>query len=404
MNKCISFSLCRVVAPIGVLATLGAANVTAGDFVSMGENAVPLERRSYDLAGDHWREWVEVSLSGGLRYDDNIFLENSDEESDLIATFGLNIQFANTEDAENQWSISYLPRARFYVDNSERDGVDQTLTLAYSKKLPKTRFDVKGSLQDTSGSNRYAGGFIDQLSYGLTLAATHDVTGKTTLDASLGFDGQDFDSALIDRDRYRAKIGALYQWTGKISVGPYVSYEYVDVTGGSDHDAFGVGGQVDYQVTGKTKLSGSMGYEHRSFNGSSVGDRGLFDYRFELKHALTGKTSLVGSLYRNSNASYVNGDRGYEATGVSLGAEYEATSRITLDASIGYEQTEYYESGSGAAGLDRDADYLDVSFGADYGFNESVSVGTGLLLRTSDSDGGRDYDNTQVFFNCIYRF
>ncbi|GAA5495217.1 hypothetical protein Rhal01_01392 [Rubritalea halochordaticola] len=353
-----------------------------------------------------WRDWVSATISGSLRYDDNIFLEEDDEESDLIASLAPTLSIANSEDATNQWSFDYTPAARFYFDNSDLDTLDHDVNAKYAKRLPKTSFDAHAYYSLASGSNRYVSGYIDSTNYGLKSNVSHSLSGKTRLDANFVYDVNEFDAEnIFDRTKYFLRLGGVYQVTGKINVGPYVSYENIDVVGGVDHEAYGAGAKFEYQATGKTLLTGFFGWENREFNGDNGDDRNAFVYEVGATHQYTAKTRFSGAIYRNSQPSYSSGLEGFETTGINFRTDYQYSEKLSFYGLTAFEVTDYYATQSGTTAEDRDADYFYLRVGANYRYNQDWVFGASTLYRENGADSSiYDYENFQFMVNATYEF
>lgn len=189
-------------------------------------------------------------------------------------------------------------------------------------------------------------------------------------------------------------------------MGPYVEYGMADVESGADHSHYGVGLKIDYQATGKTALTGLVGYEDRSFSGSgAVGSKGSLTYEIGMQHQLSGKTSLSAMLYNRNRPSYNLNNRGYEATGIRFGANHSLSERISLHANVYYEQTEYFRTSSTVAAASLDADYLSLNVGTGLKLANGMQLGLDLTWRENDSDSNvRDFENFYLQFNATYPF
>lgn len=390
-------------------AALGAiiAPAIMGSPVSAGEmdmNASQNSSGSLSSLGSDWREYFSLSATASARYDNNIYLQDTDEESDVIATFAPAIAMANDSDTENTWSFSYTPTARFYLDHSENDGLDHNVNVGIYKKLPKTSFGFDARYSNSSGSNRYAAGQIDQEVFDFQLGVTRVISEKTRLDLDANYNASSFNT-LIDRDKYSLKLAAQYQATAKIQTGPYLSYEHVAVSDSPDHDAISAGLQSSYQATGKTAFSGSIGWENRQFEGASASsDDNYFTMAIGATHAYSEKTSFSANLYRNANAGYLQPGQAFIATGLDLGASYQASERLRWLGSVGIEDANYFRTSTLAASAP-DRKYYFLSVGATYSVGENWQLGSTLQLRKNESDSSDvEYDNCVLSASATYSF
>lgn len=353
-----------------------------------------------------WQDLVKVSLNASLRYDNNIFLTPRDEESDLIFTLAPTIGLSNSENAVNVISAMYTPSAKLYMDNSDLDAINHRFRFGYERQFAKTKIDLGVRYDKFSGSNRYASGQVDESDFGITFDTSYVLSGKTRLDLGLRYQDNSFDSGgLVDRKIYGAELGAQYQVTGKTSVGPYVSYENVDVSNSPDHNAVGIGAKFNYQATGKTAATGAIGFENRSYSGAgATGDTNPLTYSLGVSHDYTAKTSFNLNMYRSARAAYNVGGNGFESTGVTFSTEYAASERVSYHASATYEVNDYYATSSTAAGA-ADRDYYRLGFGADYAMPSGVKLGADLNWRESVSDNNAfEYENVTFDLGATYQF
>lgn len=405
-----STSLCRLANLSGAIMLAGASvhaqenfNLVADESPSVEGDALDMDALDADASEN---KLFSASVRMGARYDSNIYLRHSNVESDLILSLAPTLSLANNSDAENTWAASYTPSARVYLDHSDNDGVDHNFKLDYGKRLPKTELEAGVEFRKQGGSNQYASGFFDETYYGAHFTGSYWYSGKTRLTLDLNAASYDFGSSfLIDRTNLSARLSAMYQATGKINIGPYISYSQVDVETGADHSAIGGGARFEYSATGKTAIVGLLGYENRSFSGSGAGDsRGATTFEVGFKHQYSPKTQFEAMLFRNVQAGYSTSNSGFTATGVKLNANYSATDKIRLRGGISYENDSYYAVGSGAGAQD-DRQFLTLTVGGDYQLSDQWILGSQLLYRESFSDlSAAEYNALELGVNATYQF
>lgn len=352
------------------------------DQVTHGEVGwVPNSTRASSLS-----ECVHLSASAGARYDDNIYLTHTDEESDVIYYFSPTMSVSNgvPGTARHIWGVSYTPSFQMYQSNSDRDSVGHYVTARYDVYLPKTLIGVYASYANTSGSDRYVSGTVDEEFFDLKLNLSHELSGKMQFDLAAGTEFQDFDSSnLYGNDGYYVDAALLYEMTGKIRVGPSVRYSEDDVSSGPDHDAFSYGLRSTYQMTGKTAASLSVGFENRDFTGDEGENSTVWN--FGLDHDFSHKSNLSMSVYQRSNPAYNLINSGYVATGVNLQAIHELSEMTRIDARVLYENNDYYSTDDGGAGV-LDNDYFSVQLGIDHILPCGLSLGADVSWRNNDSN------------------
>lgn len=350
-------------------------------------------------------DYFKFGVNVKAEYNDNIFLTDTNTVDDVIIRVAVPLELANSETADNQWSLNYTPTFNFYMDNSDQDGIDHHVNAGYSRQFAKTTVDFGIGYNKTKGPSRFAGGNIEKDGFTGKFALSHILSGKSRLDFDLGGLTDDFvDPSLFDRDRYNTRLAWQYQATGKITVGPYVAYEHVKIDRNPNHDAISGGAKATYQALQKTVVTGYFGVEHRTFDGGTVDDKTTPTFEVGATHQYSGKTSFTGLLYHNIRASYSDAGMSYKATGVNFLARYAYSSHINFNSGVSYEHDDYFAVSNASAG-DFDSDYVTFYVGGDYAMNNGVILGSGLRLTNNNSGvNSRDFDNVIFNINATYNF
>ena len=352
-------------------------------------------------------DYFKFGVNVRAEYNDNIFLTDTATVDDVILRVSVPLELSNSPTAENQWSLTYVPKFNFYMDNSDQDGIDHHVDAGYSRQFAKTSLDFGIGYNKTKGPSRFAGGNIEKDGFTGKLALSHVLTGKSRLDFDLGGLTEDFvDPALFDRERYNTRLAWQYQATGKVTVGPYIAYEHVSVDVNPNHEAYSAGAKATYQALQKTVVTGYVGVEHRTFSGGSLEDKTTPTYEIGATHQYSGKTSFTGMLYHNIRASYSDAGKSYTATGVNFLARYAYSSRINFNSGVSYEHDNYFDvDSSTAAAGDLDYDYVTFYLGGDYVMDNGFILGSGIRLSNNNSGvNTRDFDNVIFNVNATYNF
>lgn len=395
----------RLVAAFGVVAFTGGASAQdlTGTYGSFSEAA--LQAAALDVFGDQFGgddavsqalDYFSFGVDVQAQYNNNIFLTDTEEEEDFIYSVSLPLELSNSKNAENQWSLSYIPKFNFYADNSDQDDADQLVKGGWRREFAKTSVRLGLEWSRTDGANRFSSGSIQSDDFSGDLNIGYQHSGKSRFDFDMGVSTNAFDSnGLNDRQRYNARVSWQYQLTGKIELGPFVGYEHTDTAGTSNptQDAVSFGVRGSYRAFQKTTFIGYAGAEYRVFDGDNLGDKVSPTFEFGLQHQLTGKTSLTGMLYHNIRPSYSENGQSYSATGVNVSASYRVTNRINARAGVSYEHDNYFGTSSAAVG-NFDSDYVTFSIGGTYDTHLGVTIGSGIRYSLNDSETDtRDFDN-----------
>ena len=357
--------------------------------------------------GEKFTDLLHFSLAGGIRYDDNIYLDESDEEDDFIFTISptLSIISGREGTAQNTYSFSYTPSFLFYMDNSSEDTLDHRASFRFTKQMPKSKIAFNLDFTDTEGSDRHASGSVARTRLAGALHYNYLMTGKTRLDLLATTDLNEFKTAgYNDQMNYGLRASVLYQATGKLAIGPSFGYRHTGVDVGQDQNTYDFGLKADYIATGKTVFTGTVGYNLRTFDGSgAASDESTIAWSMGVRYAATAKTSLRSTFYREPKVSYNFVSSGYMATGISLSASHQYSARVKFFGLVSYENDDYY--GTGVGGSSHESDYVTATLGGNYQMQNGLTLGANMTYRTKGSDFGYDeFDNFTCGINASYNF
>lgn len=365
----------------------------------------PMARTTKDAT--NWKDKFHFSVTAGIRSESNIFHSATNEESDVIfsITPTLSYQSAPAGGALNTFSFVYAPSYQIFSKNSDRNTLNHTATFSYGKKMPKSDLGISLSYHKTDGSNRFTGGFVDRESLRLGVNFSHILTGKTRLDLGANYIMDNFDTnGLFDTGSYSVNAALKYQATGKLAIGPRISYGGSTVSGNADHGQWSAGIAFDYQYSGKTTFTGDIGFSQRSFSGGGAASNlDYISWALGMSHQLGAKTAIQASIYRRAKASYNFVNSGYIATGAAITATYDYSSRLAFYSTISFENDDYFESGAGGTNLDND--YFSITLGSRYRVNESLRVGGSLTWTDNDSNNAfNNFENFSAGITATYNF
>ncbi len=342
-------------------------------------------------------------LSVSTEYNTNIFLDDKGGSGDWILNAAVHFSLSN-DTGVNKWSVNYAPNFDSYMNNSDQDGVGHSLSGRYSREFAKSTLGVNLAYIHDRGSDRFAAGNIEGGRTKLGVNYNRILTGKTSMNFNFDTDLDAFTNTdFFDRKRYNARLSAHYQMTGKITVGPYVSLEHVDVDENPNHDAWSLGVSSSYQAFQKTAFTGTIGAEYREFEGD--GDS-VNNPIFELAatHSYSAKTSFNATIYHRIRASYVAVDESFEATGLRLGASHRWSDQLNIFLNANYEYDDYFAVGDEATS-GYSVNYFQVNLGGSYRLNNGVRLVSSLGYRTNISDEDYlEYDNFVWSLGAAYAF
>lgn len=384
--------------------------------------------------------YFNASISAGVRYDDNIFLDESNEVEDVIwsVTPSFVLNNGGVDSAEHTLELRYTPSFQFYTDNTDRNTIDQFVGLYYGLNLAKTRVRASLSFSDTSGSNRFVGGTVDETFLDTRITVNHILSEKTRIDMSAGTRISIFDdSTLIDNDQSSLNVGLAYAYSPKLELGVDVGYTNDSVDRGLDQEAVDVGisttyiyspktritGRVGYAIrsfddgfsdlteptwslsatheaTAKTRIYGRVGQELKSFN-SGIADSTDITWELGGVHRISDFITVNGSVYRASNPALNIEDAGFVATGVKLALNYQFSALASLGVSGAYENDDYFETGANAVDLDNDYYVFELNLNRTFSNGLILAAFTRWQEQTSN-EIDNDFSNFTFGLNARY--
>jgi hypothetical protein len=348
---------------------------------------------------------LKFSLAGGIRYDSNIYLTAEDEVDDVIFALVPTLTYASGEQgrSENFYSLSYTPTALVYASETDRNTINHNALFVFGRQLPKSQMGFTLGYEDETSSDRFVSGTTERKTLLSTLNYSYDLSGKTRLDAALAASRDKYDrEGLFDKRQYDIRLSALYQATGKLMIGPSFKYAYSNFTGTSDQSETEVGVKLEYQATGKTRITGTVGYNVYEVKDSFSSKEKNMSWELGLQYQPSAKTQLRTTLYRTPRPSYTSANSAFLATGLSVGVDYEMAANANAFVLFAYENDDYYDDGPRGS---QDTDYFISSIGGNYNMSNGIELSADMTYRTNQADlATRDFDNFSVGINASYNF
>ncbi|MDB4054722.1 hypothetical protein N9496_01880 [Akkermansiaceae bacterium] len=434
-SKLLPLAVAVVIAPL-LLSENAAAqdvNIHPSDLFETPQEGIEtaLPRSSRD--SDSWKDYTHLSLNASIRGESNVFLDNQEnEQSDTIFTIAPTLSFTTPGigSGDQKLSVYYTPSYRIYSNNSDLNDLDHTFRFSFDNDsqitLPKTTISFDLGYDQTQSSDRLNGGLVGRESINAGVRVSHNLTGKTNLNLSANAQSNSYDNSsnsnggnnnadLLDDFTYNLRASLTYQVTSKISVGPYVGYGITDISGSGggventqDRTNYSAGITGTYEASGKTAFTGSLGWSTYEFDGPGAGDgEHSLTYRIGLSHQLGPRTSMRASIWSDYKPSNSIGNTSYTSTGASLSLSWRPSDRWSHSLSVTYENDDYFSDD--AAGGTGTSDYLSISLGSNYRFNNGLSLGARISSSTQNNDNTNDealndFENWIFSINANYIF
>lgn len=359
--------------------------------------AASLAHAAYDLDNG-----VKVipNVTAGVQFNDNVFLNQSNETSDTIWVLSPGVSVVAGEGALNTTNFSFNEQFQFFSDDSN---LNANLAIADFA----SRFD--------DGKMKIA---IDAWFHQAN-QATRDLSNKTDL---------------VDRNLIHAAISDEVKWTDKSSVKVGVAYDDTAYkpAGYRDWQWFEVPAQYFYEVQPKLDLSAGIKYRKNTIGGAGSVDSDEMFYnvgaRGEITPKLTGEIQ-VGYIQFNPDAGkskssigllsqfafaltqksaitfgasnqYGYGAQGdaYRTTSVFGGANIALSNDFQVSGQLAYNKFDYSTS-------TRKDDFWSGLVSATYSINRELSVnGTWAYANNSSTLTGADFKNNVLAVSGTYKF
>ena len=337
-------------------------------------------------------------------YDDNIFIQETNTEADLIWSIAPGVVFGLGDMAERKGpyvAVSYDANAFLFTDHDDLNSIDHDAALRVQWTGAKLTLTGHAIFRDLTGTNNETADRINRKTYDAGLAGTYVVSDKTTLGAELSGNISDYRRQL-DTEGADLRFWGDHQIGVLTKVGLGATFGFVDVSQGSAQAFQQLLSRLNYAAGEKLDLTAQVGGELRQIEDGETQATPVFSLAATYSPYPLLKMRVDG--YRRVQPSIVAAGANTELTGASLNVTYRFLARFEASASASYEHTEY-DGVSDDTPISRDDDYFLSRFGLGYAFGDHVRVGAFYLTRTNDStQANRSFDNNQVGVEATVSF
>jgi hypothetical protein len=329
--------------------------------------------------------------SATVRWDDNIFLDEANEESDMlfILSPGVELNIGTRTNA----NINLFYREDFYLydDNSQLDSNQSNVFFESYWSQARLDLRLKASYQQliqvTPEFAFLPGQLVERDYYLASLRGEYELTELTSIASGVDYSQLDFKTqGFSSRESVSVPVNAYYEVTPQVDLSLGYRYRYTDVDLGSnftDH-YFNVGARGELAP----KLIGEVrgGYQIRDFQVG--GDSDIISFGVDLSHFTTPRTTLLAGLYRDFDV----GGQGQSitSTGGSLGVRHTFSHLVSGHAGVNYFERSY-------SGSPREDETLDLNVGVTYSPIVYLNLSANYIYRTNDSNFNQFEFNNNIF-------
>lgn len=336
---------------------------------------------------------VFPSLTVGLEYTDNAFLEDTNTEDDTIARVRPGI-LARSNFKRHEVVASLTGNAAFHENNGDDNTFDYNARLGGTieatralRILPEVSYRAGSEPRGDNNVNNLA---AEPSTFDVMAGKVKAIykAGRVSFEAGAGAAYSDYDDIAItgggvasqdDRDRLRIDTEAkvAYEFRSKTDVfvkGTYsmIDFDNVDpiVLQKRDSDIFSASVGISHRPTAKTEATIGAGYIVENFDNNAFGSVDGFMVNGVLAWDVTPLTTITGRVERRIDQSTdANASSELVWDGL-LGVSHQLRRNVVLGGDVGYSNRLF----EGRASNREDDRYL-ARAKADYYINRNFSVG-----------------------------
>ncbi len=165
-------------------------------------------------------------------------------------------------------------------------------------------------------------------------------------------------------------------------------------TANTDYDERGLRLIGEWTATGKTRLSGRLGYIQRTRTNPGSADYSGPEWRVEASWTPTGKTLFQGTLSRDLRDSELGANFFEKTDALGLSVIWQALPKVRVQAGVNYDRVDFQ-------GLNRQDDVLSANLSATYEVWPGGEISLGYQRSSRDSsDANAEFDSDALFLNA----
>ena len=337
-----------------------------------------------------WRGFL--SLTGQMRYDDNILQTDHDSIAGyvgvLIPAYTVEYVPSGREEAALA-HLDYAPQLVGYLNHAQYNSVNQSANLKMERTYGHSQFRAAHHFELTTEPDMEQTGWGRTQTQATDLYAGYDISDKTTIDLAPRQDWSSVQNGLTVWETGAALAVTRHQ-SEKLDW--KASYYAAEVTSNPGSDAFkqSVLGGFTWEVSGRSQLDFNAGFQTMSYQGSDVSSGNVTpDLMLDWVCQITGKTAL------RLAAGYQTYFSRYEAYQVNKSLSGQAIVTHRLTDKIGLELR------GGTTFIQQDTVLKHASNGGDLQY---WNVGTGVVYHLNrKTDIRLDYDHQERGGNNLYQ-
>lgn len=338
-----------------------------------------------------------VTASAQVQFDDNIYLDGTNESDDTIMSFTPGVDLVFGKGSVTKGNAYYREEIRRYSDNGNQDTELSSVGVNTSYDNGVTKADFNASYAQVAQNDNDlnpVGTIVRRKLTHLSARVEFGLSEKTSLATGILFDKTDYGPAgYTDSDIWTLPVDVYYKATPKLDWS--LGYRYRDTqldTGGlsSDDHFFNVGarGEFSPKLVGQVRI----GLNQRSFEVG--GDDTQLGFDGSLTYAFSEKTTYRFNLSNDFGSSGTGAST--ERFTIGLNASTSLTEQWSVTGGLNLQKIDYPT---------RSDDYLEGLVAVTYKLNNMVNFGASYTYRNNGSDLAlAEFTNSVFTFGANIRY
>lgn len=329
------------------------------------------------------------SLEITTGYDNNLYFDatNRTDDTYLIVAPGIHLQLQRQADKQDYMSVGYQYRIPRFFSQKTEDAEEHILAASTALNTPKSTVALSHQFSDARGGEAQVGDRVTKIQNVSSLAGKTRVTAKTAVGLNYALQLTDYETdAIFDSSENRIGNRFYYRAFPKTDVYLELLRGWVnlvgDASGAGDARYYETSAGMENEMTKKTSVNGSVGYQHRDV-GHDVDVLDNVVVSMGLMSQMSPKMSTGLTVLRKVSPSISSAGTSLVETHivpqVSRKLLYD---KVTVSLSGAYGNTAYSEPG---AADNREDDAWEASTGVFFSPLKHLTVGVGYAYMKNDS-------------------
>ncbi len=328
-------------------------------------------------------------------YDSNFFLAPSHAEDEISVLFRPTLSY--TSDPEGgaiyTFAARYEPTFRAFLDHSDLNDIDHTGDLLFTMRGSRSELSLFARYDELTGTDRLTGSFNTGWLFAGGVRASREIASRTSIDGGLNYSISEFDGGGLEGATvYSGYLGALWQATGRTSMGATLRYTQTESDHSGTRDAWALLLEARYRAGERIWLSATLGPE---FATDSISDDHSVNLRANLqcRYVISERWSWINSLRTAtvpspSSTGYVVNNHGFMTQ-----LEHRLI-QGTVRGGLELNYSEYDDVGITLVNRDDEKNYsIFLAYGRGF-FNDRLGFDTSVRYRIND--GSTDWNQWLV--------